>query len=134
MRFKPSIPRRGYRRRSSGVQVDLLELLLGFLLEIFLEFVVEVVAEAIIVFLLTIVSEAISPDELRRPVMAGLGYLFLGSVIGGLSLVWFPVPLIHPSRFHGIGLIVSPVLAGLLMSLLAPDSQACVGLEISEGL
>ena len=98
--------------------MDLLELLLGFLLEIFLEFVVEVVAEAIIVFLLTIVSEAISPDELRRPVMAGLGYLFLGSVIGGLSLVWFPVPLIHPSRFHGISLIVSPILTGLLMSFL----------------
>ena len=50
--------------------------------------------------------------------MAGVGYLFLGATTGGLSLIWFPFPLVHPSRFHGISLIISPLLTGLLMALL----------------
>lgn len=98
--------------------MDLLELLLGFLLEIFLEFVVEVVAEAVLVFLLTAITEALGPSELRRPIWAGVGYFLLGATSGGLSLIWFPFPLVHPSRFHGISLIVSPVLTGSLMALL----------------
>lgn len=42
---------------------------------------------------------------------------FLGGVAGGPSLLLFPHPLVQPSRFHGIRLIVSPVLVGLGMSL-----------------
>ena len=98
--------------------MDLLELLLGFLVEIFLEFVVEVVAEAVFVFLLTAIAEALGPPESRSPFMGGLGYLLLGATTGGLSLLWFPFPLVQPSRFHGISLLVSPLLTGFLMAVL----------------
>ena len=98
--------------------MDLLELLLGFLVEIFLEFVVEMVAEAVFVFLLTAITEALGPSESRSPVMGGLGYLLLGATTGRLSLLWFPFPLVQPSRFHGISLLVSPLLTGFLMAVL----------------
>jgi hypothetical protein len=37
---------------------------------------------------------------------------------GGLSLLIFPHPLIHPSRIHGISLLINPVIAGGVMSLI----------------
>lgn len=98
--------------------MDLLELLLGFLLEMFLEFVVEVVAEAIFISILTAIAETFGPADSRRPVMAGVGYFLLGATTGGLSLIWFRFPLVHPSRFHGISLVISPILTGSLMALL----------------
>jgi hypothetical protein len=75
------------------------ELLLELLLEIFLEFVAEVVVETIFVVLLTAIAEASGPPESRSPLVAGVGYLLLGATTGGLSLIWFPFPLIHPSGF-----------------------------------
>lgn len=96
----------------------LIELLVQLFLEVFLEAAIEIVGEAILVFVLTATTEALGPSELRRPVWAGVGYVLLGATVGGLSLIWFPFPLVHPSRFHGISLIVSPVLTGSLMALL----------------
>lgn len=45
-------------------------------------------------------------------------YTVFGALAGGASLFIFPHPLVHPSRFHGINLLVSPVATGLAMSLL----------------
>jgi hypothetical protein len=99
-----------------------LEILFGLLealLEILLEAALQLAGEAILVFFLTVITEAINPyDESRRPVVAGVGYFLLGAMTGGLSLVLFSSPLIHPSRFHGISLILSPLLTGSLMALL----------------
>jgi hypothetical protein len=55
--------------------------------------------------------------EFKNPLMACLGYLFLGGVAGGLSLFFFPLPLVHRSRVPGLSVVISPVLAGLGMSL-----------------
>ncbi len=93
--------------------------LIEFLLEIVFEAALQFAGEAILVFFLTAITEAINPEEeLRSPVMAAVGYLLLGAGTGGISLVWFPSPLVHPSRFHGISLIISPLLTGSLMALL----------------
>src|SRR6266478_6162187 len=43
------------------------------------------------------------------------GYTLLGAAAGALSLFIIPHPLFRPSRFHGIGLLVSPILTGLGM-------------------
>jgi hypothetical protein len=36
----------------------------------------------------------------------------------GISLFFFPHPLVHPSRVPGVSVIISPVLAGLGMSFI----------------
>ena len=59
--------------------------------------------------------------------------LLLGALSGAISLAFFPHPLVHPSRCHGIGLIVSPVITGLVMSqvgrLLRSQGKASVQIE-----
>src|SRR6266446_4686935 len=37
---------------------------------------------------------------------------------GGLSLFPFPSPLVHPSRRHGISVLVAPAVTGLVMHTL----------------
>jgi len=98
--------------------MELVFALLDAFLEIFLEVAIEVAGETIFIFLFTAIADALRPSEPRRPVMACVGYLLLGAATGGLSLIWFPFPLVHPSRFHGISLIISPLLTGSLMALL----------------
>jgi len=46
------------------------------------------------------------------------GHLLLGGIFGFLSILLFPHPLMHPTRFHGISLLLSPILTGLFMSLI----------------
>jgi hypothetical protein len=55
--------------------------------------------------------------EFKSPALACIGHVFLGGVVGGLSLLLFPHPLVHPSRVPGLSVIVSPIIAGLGMSL-----------------
>ena len=52
----------------------------------------------------------------RNPLLAGLGYCLLGLVVGGLSLLVFPNSFVRSERFHGINLVITPLLAGLVMA------------------
>jgi hypothetical protein len=36
--------------------------------------------------------------------------------MGGVSLMLFPHPIMHPTKIHGISLVIGPMLAGLVMS------------------
>lgn len=46
-------------------------------------------------------------------------YAFLGVLSGAFSLLILPHPLLrreHPTRFHGISLVISPIIVGLVLS------------------
>jgi hypothetical protein len=103
---------------------ELLGGLLAMFLEVFGEALFQLAAEVIV---------ALADRSIRRgfhevvelgesgpikPIFAVAGYLSLGTVFGFASLMLFPHPLFHPSRFHGVSLLVSPVLTGLAMSLM----------------
>jgi hypothetical protein len=94
------------------------DLLVG-LLEVFLELLFEALFEFLIAgfvdLLLRAFGNAFKPFEIRNPFAASFGYALLGLITGGLSLILFPHHLIQPSRLHGISLVLSPALAGLLM-------------------
>jgi hypothetical protein len=51
------------------------------------------------------------------PPLAAFGYLAVGVVTGAISILVVPSPLFHPSRFHGISLLISPVVTGGMMAL-----------------
>ncbi|HEX6284469.1 MAG TPA: hypothetical protein VFZ71_06315, partial [Pyrinomonadaceae bacterium] len=51
-----------------------------------------------------------------NPILAGIGYALLGTIAGGVSLLIFPEPFVRSEKFHGINLLISPVLAGLGMA------------------
>jgi len=45
-----------------------------------------------------------------------IGFAVVGVAAGFSTLLVFPHRLVQPSRFHGISLLISPLIAGLVMS------------------
>jgi len=82
------------------------------------ELLLELAGEAILDFVLRAVAQVFEDSEISSPVLASVGYWLLGVLTGGLSLLVFPHPMVHPSRIHGISLLINPVIAGLVMSLI----------------
>jgi len=104
----------------------MLELLFAFLemfLEILSEAAFEFAAEFLGALVLRGLAEVFDTSDLKNPLLASIGYVFLGGVAGGLSLLFFPHPLVHPSRVPGLSVVISPVLAGLGMSLVGSTER-----------
>src|SRR5262249_32910786 len=91
--------------------------LLFALLEVFVEVGLELGGEAIFDVLGRAILGAFGPSESRHPVLAFIGYFLLGCSAGGFSVILFRHPLVRPSRFHGLSIVVSPLATGLIMSL-----------------
>jgi hypothetical protein len=99
--------------------------ILSALVSLLLEALLELAAEAVLDLLLRGAAHALTglfkAAEDRNPVFAALGFALLGVLAGALSIHVFPHPLVHrqhPSKFHGISLVLSPIATGLAMSLL----------------
>jgi len=86
------------------------------LAELLLEVVFQVIAEAFTALAVRSVRNVVGESKGINPILAGAGYLLLGTACGAVSLLLWPHPLVHPSRFHGISLVISPVITGLIMS------------------
>jgi len=97
--------------------LELLFSLLELFLEFFFEAAFEFAAELLGSLIWRGVAAVFDTTEFKHPALACIGYVFLGGVVGGLSLLLFPHPLVHPSRVPGLSVVISPILAGLGMSL-----------------
>lgn len=97
--------------------LELLFALLEMFLDLFFEAAFEFAAEFIGALIWRGFVAVFDTSEFKNPLVACVGYAFLGAVAGGLSLLFFPYPLVHPSRVHGLSVVISPILAGLGMSL-----------------
>lgn len=97
---------------------EILSALLSGLIELFLEVFFELVGAALLDLASRALAKLFEDSDISNPVLASAGYGLLGVLTGGLSLLLFPHPLVHPSRIHGISLLISPVVAGVVMSLL----------------
>ena len=94
------------------------ELLLAILYalgELILEALGELVAEACVAAVTRIFRDLASDIEAMHLVPAAIGYLLLGGLFGSVSVLLYPHWLFHPSRFHGISLLISPLLTGIVM-------------------
>lgn len=97
-------------------------------MEDFLAFLIEVLAEAIfeafveyvlamfVVMLLRIADNITRSLALKGELATSVIFGLLGLSAGLLSIPVFPHPLLHPAKVHGINLLVSPVLTGLMLS------------------
>ena len=90
--------------------------LLELFLEFFFEAAFEFAAELFTSLIWRGVAAVFDTTEFKNPALACIGYVFLGGIVGGLSLLLFPHSLVHPSRVPGLSVVISPVLAGLGMS------------------
>jgi multisubunit Na+/H+ antiporter MnhE subunit len=84
--------------------------------ELLFEVFCQVVVEAVAALIARSFRNLFEESNVINPILAAIGYLILGLMIGAVSLHIFPHPLVRPSRFHGISLIISPLITGLVMS------------------
>ena len=100
-----------------------MEFIFEILFQVLLEFILQVGAEILMELGLHSISQVFHGRRTRNPIFAFIGYALLGVIVGFISLLIFPRPLIRSASFrginlHGIGLLISPLLAGLVMSLI----------------
>jgi hypothetical protein len=50
-----------------------------------------------------------------NPIVATVVFTLTGVAFGFVGVWIFPHPLVHPSRVHGISLLITPVVTGLVM-------------------
>jgi hypothetical protein len=90
--------------------------LLSAAAELLYEVFFQVVTEALVAFIVRSIRNVRKESTAINPILAAICYLLLGIAFGIASLLLFPHPIFHPSKFHGISLLVSPVITGLVMS------------------
>jgi hypothetical protein len=84
--------------------------------ELLFEVFFQVVVEAILALIVRSMRDVFEKPSVIGPILAAVGYLFLGIIFGIASLHLLPHPIFHPSKFHGISLVISPIFTGLAMS------------------
>jgi len=101
--------------------------ILGLILASIAEFLLEAFLELIATAVLDLASRAVAAafanvaeviKDWSRALVA-VGYALLGALAGVLSLLVHPHTLVrgeHSTGFHGISLLVSPLITGLVMS------------------
>jgi hypothetical protein len=100
---------------------DFLGEVLGFILEFFLEVLLQFLFEEGIATASRVLRRFRFIPFLRitlgraNPPLTILKFTLLGVGLGFLSVFLFPHPLVHPSRLHGISLLISPVMTGFVM-------------------
>lgn len=83
---------------------------------VFFELILELAGDLLVELGFRSLGQTITPSEDRNPILAGIGYALLGLIAGGVSLLIFPNSFARSEKFHGISLLVSPVIAGLGMA------------------
>lgn len=101
---------------------DFLVEILGFILELLFEILIQLFFEG------AVAAASRAPRRFRfapflrvtlspqNPPLTILKFTLLGFGLGSLSVLVLPHPLVHPSKLHGISLLISPIITGLIMS------------------
>ena len=84
--------------------------------ELLLEVVFYIFSELLVELGFRSLEETIAARHERNPILAGIGYAIIGTIVGFLSLLIFPDAFVRSETLHGINLLISPVLAGLGMA------------------
>lgn len=95
-----------------------MEIILEFVLQAFFEFLLQIVAEVLFELGFRSVGEVFKRNPRKNPTLAFIGYALLGAIIGGLRLLFFSEHFIANRSLRQANLVITPTLAGFLMSAL----------------
>jgi len=90
--------------------------LLGFIFDLLFEALTEIALAAIVASAYRAARRFRVTARRGSPVFATVILIMVGLVLGFLSILLFPHPLVHPSEMHGISLLISPFLTGMAMA------------------
>jgi hypothetical protein len=94
---------------------ELFAALFAALFDILGEVLLQVVLEFLASLLVRAGQKAAATPNQQDRAFNGFLFVVFGAVMGIVSVVVFPHPVVHPSRFHGISLLISPLITGLVM-------------------
>ncbi|MGA9668677.1 MAG: hypothetical protein WBQ94_05680 [Terracidiphilus sp.] len=97
---------------------ELLGGIFALIAEVAFEAVFEIVVLGLASLLLRAISKLFKSISHGNVVATTIVLGILGASAGFLSVAAYPHPFVHPSRFHGISVIASPLITGLVMSQL----------------
>ena len=95
---------------------ELIGTILGGIFELLVEFLLEVAFGELAGLLSRLIRRFRVTTRRGHPTVTTLVFTMVGVAFGFLTAWIFPHPLVHPSKFHGISLLISPVLTGLVMA------------------
>jgi hypothetical protein len=95
-----------------------LEIIFEFIFQAIGEVVLQIVAEGLFELGFYSLAEALNRKKRRNPILASIGYLLWGGVIGVVTIVIFPSLMIKNPVFRVLNLIITPIIAGVSMSVL----------------
>lgn len=81
----------------------------------------EILFEILLQIIVELLAEGLSRKEIHKstallsPAISMLGYLFLGMMAGGISLLFFPESFLQNATLRAINLIIAPVVIGGIM-------------------
>lgn len=90
--------------------------MLEVLAQILFEFILQIFGELLLALGVRALKEPLKKREERDLGFAFVGYSLLGLAIGGLSLLIFPHSFAHNPQARNIGLLLIPLLSGLVMA------------------
>jgi hypothetical protein len=96
--------------------LSLLAMIAELFAEVFLNALLEISAGAFVALISRATRRLSSAVFGSNRFLAPMVFALLGIAAGFLSVLIFPHRLVHPSRFHGISLLISPIITGLVMS------------------
>jgi hypothetical protein len=106
--------------------VIVLQVLLLFLLDLVGDTLIQAFLELFFNLVPASIRHALNDWEDRHPVFQLFGWCLIGAVLGAVSLLLVPRPIFQHTRFHGVSLLLSPLLTGLVMDRFG-KSRAAAG-------
>jgi hypothetical protein len=90
--------------------------MLEFILELLGEFLIQIVLEGLVELGFHAIAEPFRKP--LNPYLAVLGYVLLGAVLGGVSLLVFPSHIVGTQGLRIMALVIVPLLVGCMMLLM----------------
>ena len=94
-----------------------MEVIFEILFQIIFEVVLEVVAQVLVELGFESLVEPFKEKVERNPILAAFGYILFGLILGGLSLLVLPEPIIKNQAVKVLNFALSPILVGFSLCL-----------------
>jgi hypothetical protein len=88
----------------------------AFIIEIVLELLLQLFGELFVEFFIRAGARIPWVNRAATNLLTALVYFGIGAVIGLVSLLFFPEAFVRSESLHGISLVITPVLAGMVMA------------------